>query len=531
MAMEGLFALACAGAVVAAAPQGFVSAAEPRGGGSIAATLAVQTAMQQAREYLLRNNPRAAVEVLERQLPLVNGNQYYLAMLREAYKAYIKDLQLNNQQALAKVYAENLSILEPGPVPPVVARGADPSATAGPASALPRPSAVRGYREDKEEAPRLAVADSAASARGFLSRADQQFAERHFREAALLYEQAHQADGAMAEASRQRWGYCKLRQVVEQLNQQSSDYGAMEGEVQAALRLAPRLEYGKTLLTEIAKRRGEPGAGGADDQAGDVVVRHLVGANADGWNVAETKNFRIFHNQPREMVEQAARVAERTRLAMQRRWFGRTGPTWNPKCDLFLHTSGADYSKVTGAPATSPGHSSFRIEGGLVVGRRIDLHCDDLNMLAAVLPHETTHTVVAGNLGEKPVPRWADEGMAVLTEPRDKIDRHLKKLAAYRDQRQLFPVSQLMQMNEYPDAHYVGAFYAESVSVVEFLTTQTHKSPEVFTQFVRDGQREGYKTALRHHYGFNSFEELQRSWAEYAFADVSTRQGLAQRNR
>jgi len=529
MAMEGLFALACAGAVVVAAPQVPVASA---GEGSIAATLAVQTAMQQAREYLLRNNAKAAVEVLERQLPLVNGNQSYLAMLRDAYKAYIKDLKLNNQEALARVYMDNLSILEPSAVPRTIARGAEPSAA--PAPPTPPASAVtaRGYREEKEDSSRLAAADKDAAARTVLARAEQQFTERHFHEAALLYEQAHQADPDMAEASRQRWAYCKLHQVVDQLNQESPDYAAMEADVNAALRLAPRLDYGKTLLGEIGKRRGEGAATGRrdGDRPADIPVRHL-GANADGWSVAETENFRVFHKQPRELAEQAARVAERTRAAMQRRWFGRTGPAWNPKCDLFLHASGADYSKATGAPANSPGHSSFRIEGGQVVGRRIDLHCDDLNMLGAVLPHETTHTVIAGNLGDQPVPRWADEGMAVLTEPRDKIDRHLRKLPAYREQRQLFSVGQLMQMNEYPDARYVGAFYAQSVSVVEFLTTQTRKSPEEFTQFVRDGLRDGYETSLRRHYGYNSFAELEQKWAEYAFSDVSTRQGVAQGNR
>ena len=69
----------------------------------------------------------------------------------------------------------------------------------------------------------------------------------------------------------------------------------------------------------------------------------------------------------------------------------------------------------------------------------MDLHCDDVNMLVAVLPHETTHTVVAGNFGDQPVPRWADEGMAVLTEPREKIERHLRNLPKYRDDRHCFP--------------------------------------------------------------------------------------------
>ena len=36
--------------------------------------------------------------------------------------------------------------------------------------------------------------------------------------------------------------------------------------------------------------------------------------------------------------------------------------------------------------------------------------------------------------------------MAVLAEPRDRIERHLRNLPKHRDDRMLFNVSQLMQM-------------------------------------------------------------------------------------
>ena len=76
----------------------------------------------------------------------------------------------------------------------------------------------------------------------------------------------------------------------------------------------------------------------------------------------------------------------------------------------------------------SPGHSSIRTDGPRVLSRRIDLHCGDVpNLLAAVLPHETTHVTLAGQFGDRPVARWADEGMAVLTEPREKVERHCWK--------------------------------------------------------------------------------------------------------
>lgn len=529
MAMEGLLAVACASCLVAANPPASIPA--PPGndatGGSITATLAVQTAMQQGRDYLLHNNPKAAIEVLERQLPLINGNQNYLALLRDAYKTYIKELQLNKQDAAAQVYLEHLSILEPR-ASRVGTHGSAPVSASPTASALPKPT-FRLYRPEGEEVMRLAGNEKLKPGRDLLVMAELEFDNRRFREASLLYEQAQQATQPMTDTSRQRWAYCKLHQVVEQLNQQSSSYSNMENEVRTALNLAPQLDYGKLLLAEIDRRRAESGDSGRDEAETVEVAFRELGRNADGWDVAETANFRIFHNQPREIVQQAAQVAERTRAAMQRKWFGRTAEAWNPKCDLFLHTTAQDYSRVTGAPGQSPGHSSFRIESGQVVGRRIDLHCDDINMLVAVLPHETTHTVVAGNFGEQPVPRWADEGMAVLTEPREKIERHLRNLPKYRDERALFSMRQLLQMNDYPDPRYVGSFYAESVSVVEFLSAR--KGPEVFTAFVRDGLRNGYEWSLQKHYGYRDFSELEQQWGQYAFNAAHAPTGVAQGNR
>jgi hypothetical protein len=298
----------------------------------------------------------------------------------------------------------------------------------------------------------------------------------------------------------------------------------METEVRSALTLAPGLDYGKRLLAEIARRRGDAPAGRkpAGEGDGDIPVRQL-GPNADGWQVAETTNFRVFYTQSRELAEDAARVAERTRTAMYRKWFGGAGEDWNPKCDLFLHATAQDYSRVTRAPASSPGHSSFRYDDRHVLAtRRIDLRCDHPDLLTAVLPHETTHTVLAGSFGANQVPRWVDEGMAVLTEPRDKIDRHLRNLPEHYQNRRLFQVRQLMQMPDYPHPDYVGAFYAQSVSVVEFLTNK--ESPQVFAEFVRDGLRDGYEASLRKHYKYQDFAAMQADWLHATFGDASVAQ-------
>ena len=73
--------------------------------------------MQQAREHLLHNRPREAVNALHRELGHINGNPVYLALLRDAYQAAIKELQLAHQEAEAQRYVKWLAILEPGRAP------------------------------------------------------------------------------------------------------------------------------------------------------------------------------------------------------------------------------------------------------------------------------------------------------------------------------------------------------------------------------------------------------------------------------
>ena len=231
--------------------------------------------------------------------------------------------------------------------------------------------------------------------------------------------------------------------------------------------------------------------------------------------MAESPNFRIYHKQSSEAAEQAAQVAEGARARVQQKWFGDAGEVWDLKCDLYLHPRADDYSRETGK-YNSPGHSTMRVENGRLVVRRIDVHCDDPNMLVAVLPHETTHVVLAGAFGGQLVPRWADEGLAVLTEPREKVQRHLDNLARCRQNNELFHLKDLLLLPDYPEnPRYIGAFYAESVSLVEFLSSQ--KGPQEFTLFLHDALRYGPEKALPRHYNFQDFNDLEQHWFQSAF--------------
>src|SRR2546423_9176713 len=94
-------------------------------------------------------------------------------------------------------------------------------------------------------------------------------------------------------------------------------------------------------------------------------------------------------------------------------------------------------------------------------------------MMEAVLPHETTHVVLAGMFGNHDVPRWADEGIAVLTEPSFKVELHRRNLEKNHQEGLLFGVLELMQLRDYPPARRIGAFYAQSVCLVEFMAVMS----------------------------------------------------------
>ena len=225
--------------------------------------------------------------------------------------------------------------------------------------------------------------------------------------------------------------------------------------------------------------------------------------------MAETANFRVYHLLAQEKAEKLIQTAESTRLIAARKWFGEALEKWPDKCDIYVYATGDDYSKHTGQPRDCPGHSRMPMDGGRVLERSIHVHADNGNMLIGVIPHEVTHVVLAGKF-PRVVPRWADEGMAVLSEPRDRINLHLHNLPMHAQKRQLFAAEQLMKLDEYPEPQRMGAFYAQSVSLVDYLSKQ--RGPKVFADFLSDGLRSGYEAALRKHYELNSFADLDKAW-------------------
>ena len=177
----------------------------------------------------------------------------------------------------------------PGPIP-VVENKPNPTIRLQRDEESREPESIVGVRKNTPD-----VAD-------LLTRADQEFSQKHFDQAGRLYEQANAIDPNSATVSRERLAYCKLYRVVEELNKPSvkPQLVELEKEARVALSLAPRLEFGKKVLAEIQQRK-TPASAPGNRSENQVVVRQRE-RNAEGWLSCETSGFIIYHRESSEVA-------------------------------------------------------------------------------------------------------------------------------------------------------------------------------------------------------------------------------------
>jgi hypothetical protein len=371
--------------------------------------------------------------------------------------------------------------------------------------------------DNKHQREGITGPNKAETARNLLQRGEQEFRSDRFNEARICFEQAFQADANSLEVCKEQWAYCILKGVCDAMEKPGTlpaRLPELQKNVDDAIRMAPTklMAQGQQVLGELERRSKQGGRPAPLLMASNAKVRHWNQKNREGWYVVETEHFRIFHRQDTDFGDRVAQIAEGTRAAMFKKWFNNDGVAWEPICELIMHPDAGSYTQMTQVPGTSPGHSRIESDpSGRIVARRMDMRIDGPSVLDAVLPHETTHVVLAGMFGNVPVPRWADEGIAVLTEPADKIAMHRRNLLKHHQNQQLFGLKELMELKDYPHSARVPAFYAQSVALCEFLTTE--RGPKTLTDFVRDGVRSGYEVALRRHYNM-SFAELETRWTQ-----------------
>jgi hypothetical protein len=227
------------------------------------------------------------------------------------------------------------------------------------------------------------------------------------------------------------------------------------------------------------------------------VILVLVGAFLSLGANYRTQNFVIDAPTP-AIAQQAGQYAEHYRREKAMQWLGREMPPWNEPCPL----------KISVTMNGSGGATSFVFDRGAILSQDMHIEGTVERLMNSVLPHEITHTVFAFYY-RQPVPRWADEGGSVLSEDdleRSRHDRLVREIL--NTPGRTIPLRRLFTLTQYP--RDVMVLYAEGYSVTNFLVGMS--SRPTFLQFIAQGMRGDWDSAVRSHYRFNSVEELEGAW-------------------
>jgi hypothetical protein len=199
-------------------------------------------------------------------------------------------------------------------------------------------------------------------------------------------------------------------------------------------------------------------------------------------------------------------VAERSRKEKAVEWLGREMPPWSQKCPI----------KVTLTMGGSGGSTTFMFNNGRVIGQHMQVEGRLDRILASVIPHEVTHTVFAFHFGQ-PLPRWADEGGAVLSEDELERNRHAQQCQQILNTPgRAMPLRRLLPLREYPTDLMV--LYSQGYSLTEFLVSKSSKP--AFLNFVSSGMQQGWDRAVQTHYGYQRVEDLEQEWVTHCLGKL-----------
>jgi len=252
---------------------------------------------------------------------------------------------------------------------------------------------------------------------------------------------------------------------------------------------------------------------GATPQTGPVPDWIAKPNAANTGDLLETASFRVRYSGNRELAEAVAKAAENFRKEIFERWSGPPSGSWELKCEIVVHPTAEAYTQATGRPVGSTGTAIVRLTNGRASERRIDLRADDATIASNALPRELTHIVLADLFPDKPPPKWAEEGMAVLAGTAEEAGRYTNTLRRCARDGEWFGLAQLTELKDFP-ADKITGFYCESVSLTEYLI---HKGGERnFTIFLRDCQRYGTAQSLKRQYGIDGPQALETAWKRSA---------------
>jgi hypothetical protein len=154
-------------------------------------------------------------------------------------------------------------------------------------------------------------------------------------------------------------------------------------------------------------------------------------------------NF-VVHAPTAVMARVIASEAEYHRRTLAQKWLGHELPAWSKPCVI----------RFTQGLGNNNGMSTFTFANAKdgepsLASAAMDLRGDFMHALTATLPHEVTHTVLASYFA-RPVPRWADEGISLLSESEDEQATCDARAREILNQGRGVRLKVLLPMTEYP---------------------------------------------------------------------------------
>ncbi len=443
-------------------------------------SLKIHRAMSQAQVALINNKPSDAIRALEAVQPIAKTAHGYVDLLQEAYQSQIDLLKRTKGDALTiQGLEQKLSDIKSGTVAkPMI---------------VPPPPPV------DDPAPKMVVAE--VDIKKILNEATDAFSKKDYLNAEKLFRDAYAQGATLNAQQKEAWAYCRLDAVTRKLNDGAggASLTVLSDELDQAILLGgDRIsQLAQKLKDEISKRKQGSFVGTPEEKT--------------AWQELESDSFRVRYTGEKALAQETLVVAEECRKVMIERWSGAPSPKWSAKCEITVFSTAKQYSQATGRTVSSVGHSQANIKGGVVEARSISLHQEESNYLDTTLPREITHLVIAEMFADAPVPRWADIGMAALSEPNSEIARSLRATSKMASKgNQLYTVDFLLKSKEIPTGDPMTIYYAESVSLVHYLVKL--KGAKTFSAFLREAPRRGFDSALKNQYGFRDAKELQDKW-------------------
>jgi hypothetical protein len=242
-----------------------------------------------------------------------------------------------------------------------------------------------------------------------------------------------------------------------------------------------------------------------------------------------TANFVVYAASP-VVARAVAAEAEFQRAEIARRWLGPELPDWPAPCEIRVIVA-----DVSSGGATVLEYGTDRDGKPSLTTIRMELRGSFLAVLGDLTPHEVTHTVLA-TFFKKPLPRWADEGIASLVESASEQASQDARCRELLNAGRGIRLRSLFRMTDFPQD--VAALFAQGNSVCRFLLgRKPGRVVAVFPEgnstllrgpfgfeptgeaglvaFLRVGLADGWDKAAKEVYEFESVDDLERAWLDW----------------